>query len=310
MADTKVFPGFRPKPPPPTRRNLPPTFKRLAAGSQVMAAICERAKASFDQQIPLLVEGETGTGKSMLTQVLLQHCPDIAILDCAALSDTFDDRGYVHSLFEQARIAGGLEQGSAIVFDNVAEMPAFAQNMFRCLLEEAESSAETSVHVLSTSRTPLQQAVVDGTFRDDLYYLISAMHVALPPVRARDQPDVLAQSVADGIANQRVEITPEAHRVIRAYDWPGNVREMRNVMRQALLQGDGHRISPLDLAIAQTESNRPRKLARLHVGDEEAIIRDALKAAHWNVSKAARTLGMGRATIHRKMKAFGISRPT
>ncbi|WP_168798021.1 sigma-54-dependent Fis family transcriptional regulator [Pacificoceanicola onchidii] len=310
MENAKSFPGFRPKSDPPKRRNLPSTYKDLAVGSQTMAALCERAQNSFDHGVPMLIEGETGTGKSMLVKLLLASCRNTVTVDCASLSDTYDDRGYIHSLIEQAHIAGGLDQATALVFDNVNEMPSYAQNAFRSLLEEAERGTDHPVRILSTSRKPLREAVLSGAFRDDVYYLLSGMSLVLPPVRAREKPDVLARAVAAVLAEQSVDFHADALQAIADYDWPGNVREMRNVLRQALLQGDGKHISALDLAIVHTESTGPRKLAKLHACDEEALILDALQSASWNVSRAARTLGMGRATIHRKMKAFGISRPT
>lgn len=310
METAKAFPRFRAKEKAPNRRNLPSSFRDLTAGSQVMAAFCERAQNSFDHGVPLLIEGETGTGKSTLIKVLLRTCQNTVTIDCAGLSDTAEDRNFVQSLIQQGRAAGGLDQGSALVLDNVNEMPSFAQNAFRRLLEEAEVGTDNPIKILSTSRNSLREAVSEGTFRDDLYYMLSGMNLILPPLRARERPESLAQAVADVLADQKVEISQVAQAAIKSYDWPGNVRELRNLLRQALLQGDGQRISNLDLAIAQPDANRKRKLAKLHMSDEEEVISDALRSANWNVSKAARALGMGRATINRKMKAFGISRPT
>ena len=309
MESTKAFPGFRKQKEISNRRNLPSTFKELVAGSQVLAAICERAKTSFDHSIPVLIEGETGTGKSALIKVLVGNARSLTV-DCAALSGADDDRDYIRSLIEQARIAGGLEQGTTLIFDNVDEMPSFAQDMFRCLLEETEAAADQAIRILSTSRKPLREAVTNGSFRDDFYYLLSGMSVVLPPVRERESPEILARAVAESIGTSNANFDKGALKAIRHYDWPGNVREMRNVLRQAVLHGDGQSISALDLAIAQPNGSPARKLAKLHVCDEEQIILDALRSASWNVSRAARTLGMGRATIHRKMNGFGISRPT
>lgn len=309
VGKSKFFQGFKPDEGKYDRPDPPYAFGQLSAGSHAIAAICERAKNSFDHAVPLLVEGETGTGKSMLIKALLGNDRNTVIIDCAALSGSVDERGYVHSLIEQARIANGLEQGTVLVFDNVDEMPSFAQNMFRCLLEETESGIKKPVKILSTSRKPLRQAVANGAFRDDLYYLLSGMKLILPPVRARERSEDLALAVAAALANRQVAISQDAQNAIKNYDWPGNVRELRNALRQALLQGDGQRISALDLAITLPDGCKPGKLARLHGHDEEEIIRDALTGENWNVSRAARVLGLGRATIYRKIKAFGISRP-
>ena len=149
-----------------------------------------------------------------------------------------------------------------------------------------------------------------GAFREDLYFLLSGVKFVLPPVRDRERPAILARSVAAQLANRTVDISDEAQTAINTYDWPGNVREMRNALRQALLQGDGKRIAALDIALVEPRINRTRKVAKLHFSDEEEVLMDALRSANWNVSRAARSLGIGRATINRKIKAFGISRPT
>ena len=308
MDTAKAFSGFRPKTEPPKRRKLPSSVKGLAAGSQIIAAICERAKNSLDHGVPTLLEGETGTGKSELINVLLGNAPSVTI-DCAGLSDSVDERGYVHSLIEQARIASGLDQGTGLVFDNVDEMPFFAQNMFRCLLEETEDAATNTVKIVSTSRNPLLDAVEKGAFREDLYYLLTGAKFVLPPVRERERPDILARSLAAQLADQTVEISQDAQVSINSHYWRGNVRELRNVLQQALLQGDGKRIAALDLALAEPHIIRARKVAKLHLTDEKETLLDAVRSANWNVSKAARTLGIGRATINRKMKAYGICRP-
>ena len=307
---TRVLPGLRASQPNPQRRNLPTTLREIAAGSQVMAAICERAQSSVDHRVPLLIEGETGTGKSMLVGILLGHCQNRVTVDCAALSDTPEDRTYVKSLMEQGRIAGGLEQDTALVLDNVDELPDYAQIACRRLLEEVEQGTDIPVRIISTTRRSLLHSVQDGAFRDDLYYLLAGSNLTLPPVRLRERPSLLAQRLADTLANRSVHISREAQQAINAHNWPGNVRELRNVLRQSLFQGDGAHISALDLAMNRPGASRPKQLAKLHVCDEERLILDALKSAGWNVSKAARRLGIGRATINRKIKAFGISRPT
>ena len=306
---TKAFPGFRPRTVTVKRRNLPSSAKDFAAGSHLMAAICERASNSFDHGVPMLLEGETGTGKSTLVRMLIGNSPNVTI-DCAGLSDTVDERGYVHSLIEQARIAGGLHHGTSLIFDNVDEMPFFAQNMFRCLLEKAENAGTDTVKILSTSRKPLLDAVRQGAFREDLYYLLSGVKFVLSPVRDRERPPILALDIAAQLANRTVEISEEAQTAINTYDWPGNVRELRNALRQALLQGDGKCIAALDIALVEPRIGRNRKVAKLYFSDEEEVLMDALRSANWNVSRAARALGIGRATINRKIKAFGISRPT
>ena len=173
--------------------------------------------------------------------------------------------------------------------------------------------------VIATTRNPLVNAVQSGDFREDLYYLLANTVIDLPALPQREKLAVLVQSLATRLAGGTVEITPEALHAIRSYSWPGNVRELRSTLQQALLEGDGHRISLMDL----TSSTVFERGARRSPGDEPSgqpihdvpysertRILDALIGTRWNVSQAARRLGIGRATIHRKMKQFGISRPT
>ncbi|MEO0570044.1 MAG: sigma 54-interacting transcriptional regulator [Pseudomonadota bacterium] len=312
----KPFPGLQRDAKKPMSRRLPPSLEDLCFGSPVMSAICQRAQESQDHGIPLLIEGETGTGKSALIDALLNAKHDVVTLDCAALSDTQEDRSYLRSLMEQARISARLGdaevQPKALVFDNVGEMPDFAQVEVKRLLDELEQGFgpdDAALTLITTARSPIRQAVDAGTFRDDLYYRLSGLRLTLPPLRARKQPVQLATAMARQIAGQDVDITDEARQAITAYDWPGNLRELRNTLRQALLLGDGRRISELDLALAQPPFAAPRTSKTMAIFNEEAMIVDALHGARWNISKAARNLCIGRATIHRKMKVYGISRP-
>lgn len=119
--------------------------------------------------------------------------------------------------------------------------------MFRCLLEDAESVIGNAVRILSTSRNPTQEAMTKGLFRDDLYGLLSGMRLVLPPVREGERPDILVGALTSELAYRPIDFNKEAQTAINNYDWPGNVRELCNVLRQALLLGDGKRTSKLDL---------------------------------------------------------------
>ena len=135
----------------------------------------------------------------------------------------------------------------------------------------------------------------------------------------------MARTIATRLAKAEVTLTDDAARAISRYGWPGNLRELRNVLRSALMSGDGRHISLHDLRtspvgqpsdrVTAEPNNRvakpvamPRQIPS-HIYDEKVQIMDALTSARWNISRAARNLGIGRATIHRKMKLYGIERP-
>ncbi|MDO6731457.1 helix-turn-helix domain-containing protein [Marinovum sp. 2_MG-2023] len=309
--------------PRPQRRRLSPSLKQLSLGSDVMATMAARAQACFRRSLPFLIEGPSGTGKSGLIAALFQDedlaASNIMTVDCASLDDTPDDRVYFQTLVDQARVAGAFACDMlgpvSIVLENIDEMPGFAQAGLRSVLDEFDPAPTSGdmPRIIATSRKSLIDAVEQGRFRDDLYYLLARTVIALPPLKAREQIAHLAQALATSLSGKDVVITPEAAETLRMHHWPGNVRELRNVLQQALIEGDGRRISRTDLqAIAQNVPIQVGPRADLLPNaryDERAMIADALSGARWNVTQAARNLGIGRATIHRKMKQYGIMRP-
>ncbi|GAA3868092.1 sigma-54-dependent transcriptional regulator EatR [Celeribacter arenosi] len=316
LQDNRAVVGWRPVTMPVRHQRQQPTLKDFAIGSPALREICDRAKATLDHGLPILIEGETGTGKSALITALLGNAFNTVTVDCAALDASDENRDYVRSLIEQARIAvaldGAMPQKTALVFDNVDEMPPFAQAALRNILDEtgkAHSTFDANMVIVTTCRRPLKDVVEERTFRDDLYYMLSGAAFILPPLRHRDARP-LAKCMAQRLAGKQVTLTQDATDEISNYGWPGNVRELQSVLRQALIQGDGTQITRLDLALATSSPvSTPCIAMRPSPYNEEQTLLDALNGARWNVSKAARTLGIGRATIHRKMKAFGIARP-
>jgi len=316
LQDKRSVVGWRPDIQSQDQQRRNPSLKDMDIGSPTLGEICERAKASLDLGLPLVIEGETGTGKSALIAALLGNTFQTVAIDCAALDASGENRHYVQSLIEQARIAGALEgaipQKTALVFDNVDEMPPFAQAALRNILDETGKTLSTfgaNMVIVATCRQPLSQAVAAGVFRDDLFYMMSGAAFVLPPLRNREAKQ-LAKSIAPRLAGKQVTLTQDAAYAIDSYDWPGNLREMQNVLRQALIRGDGTQITRLDLGLATTPPITARRIVTQQSPyNEEQVLIDALNGARWNVSKAARTLGIGRATIHRKMKSHGIARP-
>ncbi|SFR18607.1 sigma-54-dependent Fis family transcriptional regulator [Poseidonocella sedimentorum] len=307
----------------PRRRRLPPSLRDLAVGCKLMAARCAEAEMLFRAGVPFLIDGETGTGKSALIAALAGAAP-VLKLDCATMGDTSADTDILRAVLSQARVLALLPRSAqervSVLLDNIAEMPREAQAELRRQLDELEAErggAEGApLRVVGLSRRPLADAVAEGLFRDDLYYLLAGAQVSLPPLRARRQPEVLAQVLATKLAGRRIDLSDEAAALIRAHLFPGNLRELRAALARALLSASGDRLTPVDFgptsivaggAVAAAAATDPAPMLSY---DEPTRIRDALTSSGWNVSEAARRLGMSRATINRKIKRHGLSRPS
>ena len=230
------------------------SLKDIGIGSVAMRALCDQIERSFDHGLPVLIEGETGTGKTALVAALLGNESRIITVNCATLEDTDENRYYVRSLIEQAGIARALDgnrpERDTLIFDNIDEMPMFGQAALRDLLDELGHQPlgrQDGVHIIATSRHPLQIAVYDGRFRDDLYFMLSGAAFVLPPLRHREGSLAVAKSIATQLAGREVAFSKEAADAISADNWPGNLRELRGVLQQALLRGEGGKITALDL---------------------------------------------------------------
>ena len=305
------------------QRRLPPSLRQLATGSKTMAAVCAQAETMFHAGMPLLIEGETGTGKSALVAALAGAAPILKV-DCASIFGSEDDTRNLRAVLARARVVatipGTAQTRATVVFDNIAELPANVQAELRRQMDDLEADLDCGAaepghpRIVSLSRQPLAQAVAERRFRDDLYYMLGASRLCLPPLRDREQPEVLAQVLATQIAGRTVDLSDVAADLIRAHPFPGNVRELRSALERALMTAAGGRITPVDLlatsiATGGTACSTPVATTPRLAYDERTLVLDALTSSGWNVSEAARRLGMGRATINRKIKRHGLVRP-
>ncbi len=319
------------------RRRLSRALRALAIGSQAMADTLEQVQVCFANRIPLLIEGESGTGKTQLVTSLhadLGNTPaQLVRMDCSVFDESLMDRLQAGTLLNQvaavAEPADNSRLSVTLLVENVADLPEQGQSRLRLLLETLESMEHDAcaqhgalvVNVVATTDHELLAEVDAGRFREDLYYLLCGAHFVLPALRNREGVDTLASAIATTLAGIAVELTHEAREAIRNHGWPGNVRELRNTLRQSLIAGNGERISLCDITLRSRPGSSAESASRgasqpvlasspaENTYDEKVAIVDALKSTQWNVSRAARKLGIARATIHRKILRYGIVRP-
>jgi len=314
-----------------------PALERLAGDDPQMKRLIAQASRLVNRPVNILVHGETGTGKEVLAKALHESSqraakPFVAV-NCAAIPESLIESelfGYTAGTFTGGRSKGmrGLIQqadGGTLFLDEIGDMPLHLQTrLLRVLAERevlplgAEKPVPVNLTVVAASHRDLRKLIAAGSFREDLYYRLCGAILYLPPLRERHDRDYLIERLlaAEGAEMDTTATpTPAARAMLMSYDWPGNVRQLRNVLRFALAVCDGSRITPDDLPAELMGAGAPDVAAPLPAAtlmaspDEAALLDAALRRHRWNVTAAAAELGICRATVYRQMKRFGIVPP-
>ncbi|MCO5170162.1 MAG: sigma-54 dependent transcriptional regulator [Planctomycetes bacterium] len=284
----------------------------------------------------VLVTGESGTGKELAARAVhdlsARAAGPFVAINCAALTETLLEAelfGYERGAFTGATTVGkkGLFEvaaGGTMFLDEIGEMALPLQAKLLRVLQERTikrvgglCELPVDVRIVASTNRDLELEVAEGRFRKDLYYRLDVLNVVMPPLRERgDDVLLLAQhflkTLSLELGRSLDGFSPEALDLMRVYPWPGNVRELRNVVEHAAIVARGPRIEAADLGLS---TGRPRasaaivvELADLRLETmERALIRRALEAAGGQKTRAAELLGINRATLYNKLKAYGIA---
>jgi Nif-specific regulatory protein len=303
------------------------TSDQLLGESEPMRDLKSRIERLGATAHCVLLRGESGSGKELVARVLhrASHRADRPLLavSCAAVGPDFIEE----HLFGNARSApgnvpgGGLLQradSGTLLLDDISELPLPAQAKLVRVLEGqaflpagASREIQVDVRVLAATRRPLEQLLPGGRFREDLYYLLSVFSLVIPPLRERgDDIGLLIDHFLGHFRRQHgrpaARLSDEARQRLLEHPWPGNVRQLRNVIDSAVLLCDQDLIQADQLGLDQAASHKLDSL-RLDVW-EQRLIRQALDRTRGKVPEAARLLGIGRATLYRKLEQYGIQR--
>lgn len=299
-----------------------------------IAEILNQARLVMNQDISILIQGETGVGKELLASAIHQGSaradgPLVAI-NCAALPEGLIEAelfGYEEGAFTGARQKGSqgkIEQahGGTLFLDEIGDMPLLLQARLLRVLQErsitplgGSKSRKLDFAVISATNQKLQEKVADGTFRKDLYYRLNGISLTLPPLRERQDLLSIIRNIMATESGGDVEIHDEVLHLFRQHPWPGNIRQLHNVLKTMLALAAGKPLQRQHLPpgfMDELDSIAPgQKSTPLVAGSIDDITNEAVKLAlqhhEGNISAAARELGMSRNRFYRKLKALGLA---
>lgn len=296
----------------------------------------------------VLITGETGTGKDVIARAIHYNSArrdgPLVVADCASLAESLLESelfGHVRGAFTGAvKDRKGLAEtarGGTLFLDEISTISPQIQGSLLRLLQEREirpvgsdKAVPVDVRLVAATNRNLQELVDEGSFREDLFYRMSVFTILLPPLRERpEEIPLLAhhfiQRFSDEFGKPIDSITPRAMAILEAHEWPGNVRELQHAIERAVLLADGRTIDvdaipaggeqpgaiwadvPDDAA---TLADRKQELRASAVDRiERLFVIKALRKAGWNVSQAARDVGMARPNLHALMRKHGITTP-
>lgn len=297
----------------------------LTTHSPAMGKAFEVAFKAAETDATILLLGESGTGKSILARAIHQRSSRsngaFVTVSCPSLtrellqSELF---GHVKGAFTGAvaetwgKVTAA--EGGTLFLDEIGDLPSEIQAKLLRLLQEREYErvGETKpryadVRVIAASNHDLAKAVTAGTFREDLFYRLNVISLTLPPLRDRlDDVERLAmahlRSVASECGKQVESISPEALAVMKQYNWPGNIRELRNVIERAVILSSGDKILPSDLAEIIETNSEIRLGGKVTLEEVENTHIRKVIANSKTLEEAAMVLGIDAATLYRKRK--------
>jgi transcriptional regulator of acetoin/glycerol metabolism len=320
---------------------VPAPLAALCGGDPALTRQIARAARFVNSPIGLLLTGETGSGKEFFAKALHASSqrrgrPFVAV-NCAAIPEALAESelfGYLPGSFSGAgaRAKRGLVQeadGGTLFLDEIGDMTlALQARLLRVLAERevlsvgATRPVPVNIRVIAATHCDLEALVREGRFRADLYYRLNGAHLVLPPLRERTDLcwliDHLLASPSDGGEAATPVLSPDARARLLAYHWPGNLRELHNVIAYARSLCSQGRIELHDLPDHLSETPAPEPLAAPSVSfaaaltaptSEAAQLLQHLVASRWNVAEAARCMGLSRMTLYRRMQRWGIASP-
>jgi len=310
-------------------------FEGIIGGAPPMRSLITTLRQVAPSSIPVLITGESGTGKELIAQALHNNSDrskkPFVPLNCAGLSDSIlEDElfGHIKGAFTGAdkERKGRFEfaDGGTLFLDEVGDMPSNMQAKLLRVLESGEvvrlganDAKHVDVRLVSATNHDLGELVKEGRFREDLYFRIRGVELHLPALRDRreDIPLLVRHYVtqyAQKLNKDVPEVAEDVQTTLMRHDWPGNVRQLMNVVQNMIVIADGDKIEPRHLPAEVRDAGGDETTQLSDTGGmsldqiEKKAIRDALRVTAGNREQAAKMLGIGERTLYRKLKEYGL----
>lgn len=331
----------------------------LVGNGQRMLEIYKAIGRVSSTDATVLIRGESGTGKELAARAIYNYSSRVdkpfVVINCVAIPETLLESelfGYEKGTFTGAvhRRVGKIEQGrgGTVFLDEIGDMPLSIQAKFLRLLQEnsierlgGKEPIDVDVRIIAATNRDLEAAVANGTFREDLYYRLRVVTITMPPLRERKEDletlaDYLLTRLSVEMSVKNPGISAGALQKIKEYDWPGNIRELMNIIRKALIFNRGAPVQAEDITLIRQEplladdagdlagngSIRSWVRAVLNSGEKEKLfdscmddvatllVQEALLLTQGNRSRAAKLLGLSRPTLHAKIEKYNLGSVT
>ena len=308
-------------------------FSELVGDNSKMQDVFRMIRRVGQSDVPVLITGESGTGKELVARAIhgqsARKRESFIAINCGAIPETLLESelfGYERGAFTGAvqQRKGRIEsaQRGTLFLDEIGDIPLGLQVKLLRFLQDhtiqrlgAKETIDVDARILAATNVDLQKAIRDGGFREDLYYRLCVVTIAVPALRERGSDiALLARTFLANFAEEEKKplkgFTPQAVEAMTAYNWPGNVRELENRIKRAVVMAEGKYVTPANLELKDPSSleEEVSTLRSSRDSREKDLVRLAMEKADWNVSRAAGELGISRPTLYQLLARYGLKK--
>ena len=312
-------------------------FEKMIGNSQAMLAVFDQARRAAMVGSTVLITGESGTGKELIAEAIHHNSPrhdgPFVTVNMAAVPENLVESelfGHVKGSFTGAAASriGRFEAatGGTLFIDEIGDFAANSQSKLLRVLENhivtpvgSNDEREVDARVVAATSRNLEEMVREGDFREDLYYRLNVITICIPPLRdRRDDIPLLVNhflsTLGETNGKSDIQLAPELMRFFEKYEWPGNVRQLRNCLESMIVMAQDNTLTMSDLPATIDVSTEKSNDVEVPQGTtlealEQTAVEQALEQHNGNRTHAAEALGISVRTLQRKLKAWGINRP-